>query len=197
MELTPVTLEGAHVRLEPLDVEHADALARAGSDPSIWTWFTEPLDTPEAMRAWVDAALALQRACTALPFAIVERGTNTVVGSTRFGAISIADRRAEIGWTWIAPAWQRTAINTEAKLLMLTFAFERMGCTRVEFKTDQLNERSRAAIRRLGATQEGTLRSHIVTASGRVRDTIYYSILATEWAEIEARLTALLKEHAA
>ena len=120
----------------------------------------------------------------------------TVVGSTRFGAISPADRRAEIGWTWIAPAWQRTAINTEAKLLMLRHAFERMGCTRVEFKTDQLNERSRAAIRRLGATQEGTLRSHIVTASGRVRDTVYYSILASEWAAVEARLVERLKEHA-
>lgn len=196
MELTPVTLEGAHVRLEPLTINHADALSRVAADSSIWTWFTEPLDAPEAMRAWIDAALALQRAGTALPFATIDRHTNTVVGSTRFGAISIADRRAEIGWTWIAPAWQRTAINTEAKLLMLTYAFERMGCTRVEFKTDQLNERSRAAIRRLGATQEGTLRSHIVTASGRVRDTVYYSILASEWAAVEARLVERLKEHA-
>ena len=197
MELTPVTLEGAHVRLEPLTQGHADALSRAAADPSIWTWFTEPLDTPEAMRAWIEAALVLQRAGTALPFVTVERATNTVIGSTRFGAISPADRRVEIGWTWIAPAWQRTAINTEAKLLMLRHAFEQMGCTRVEFKTDQLNERSRAAIRRLGATQEGTLRSHIVTASGRVRDTVYYSILASEWAAVEARLIERLKEHTA
>src|SRR4030095_155250 len=112
--------------------------------------------------------------------------------STRYGNIDLANRRLEIGWTWVAPAYQRTAVNTEAKLLLLTHAFERLGVNRVELKTDALNQKSRTAIARLGAVEEGTFRKHIVTASGRVRDTVYYSIIDTEWPTVKRRLETWL-----
>ena len=118
--------------------------------------------------------------------------SGTVVGSTRLGALALAHRRAEIGWTWIARPWQRTAINTEAKLLMLRHAFGPLGCQRVELKTDARNERSRAAMRRIGAVEEGTLRKHMITARGHVRDTVYYSITDEEWPTVEARLVTRL-----
>ncbi|MEZ4700115.1 MAG: GNAT family protein [Rhodothermales bacterium] len=123
-----------------------------------------------------------------LPFVIVERATDTVVGSTRYGAVDLANRRLEIGWTWIGRPWQRTAVNTETKLLLLTYAFESLGCQRVELKTDVLNETSRRAILRLGAKEEGTFRNHMVVAGGRVRDTVYFSIVDTEWEDVKRRL---------
>jgi RimJ/RimL family protein N-acetyltransferase len=192
MDLTPTTLEGRYVRLVPLTVDHVDALWRVGQDPAIWTYMPSPMASADEMRRSVESALADQAAGKALPFATVDRATETIVGSTRFGNIEPAHKRMEIGWTWVAAPWQRTAVNTEAKLLMLTFAFERAGCIRVELKTDLLNERSRRAILRLGASEEGTLRQHMVTPSGRLRDTVYFSILDHEWAGVKARLTARL-----
>lgn len=192
MTLTPTTLEGRHVRLVPLTLDHVDELWRAGQDPAIWTYMPTPMASADDMRRSVEAALVDQAAGKALPFATVDRATNTIVGSTRFGNIELAHKRMEIGWTWIAAPWQRTAVNTEAKLLMLTYAFERVGCIRVELKTDRLNERSRRAILRLGASEEGTLRQHIIMPSGRLRDTVYFSILDHEWPEVKARLGARL-----
>jgi len=192
MIVEPVTLEGRFVRMEPLSLDHVDALCEVGLEPSLWTWIPTPVRTPAEMRQYVEIALAERDAGRALPFATIDRASGKVVGSSRFAAISVPDRRVEIGWTWIGKPWQRTYINTEAKLVMLRHAFEEWGCRRVELKTDGLNERSRAAIARIGATQEGIFRQHMMTASGRVRDTVYFSILDAEWPTVRARLTARL-----
>lgn len=184
----PVTLEGSHVRLEPLTVDHIGPLVEVGLDPDLWRWTQAILRTEDDLRAYVETALAEQAIGRSLPFATVERSSGRVIGSTRFGTIEPAHRRVEIGWTWIARPWQRTAINTEAKYLMLRHAFEMLGCIRVELKTDVLNERSRRAIERLGAREEGVLRDHVITSSGRIRGTVYYSILAAEWPDVRARL---------
>ena len=145
------------------------------------------------MAAYIALALAERDAGRALPFATVDRATGTIIGSTRYAAIEPTHRRVEIGWTWLGRAWQRTAANTEAKYLMLRHAFETLGCVRVELKTDALNERSRAAIRRIGAREEGTLRRHMVTSTGRIRDTVYYSILDAEWTQVKAELERRLR----
>jgi len=184
----PVTLEGRHVRLEPLSLAHHDRLCAVGLDAELWRWGLSTLATPADMRAYIETALAWQAQGTALPFAIVARTTGQVVGSTRYANIERADRRLEIGWTWLARAAQRTPANTEAKYLLLRHAFEVLGCIRVEFKTDVLNERSRAALLRIGAKQEGILRSHMITASGRIRDSMYFSIVAGEWPVVKAGL---------
>ncbi|MEL7170324.1 MAG: GNAT family protein [Bacteroidota bacterium] len=192
--MTPslVLLEGTHVRLEPLTLGHLDALCEVGLDPELWRWTTSTVHDRDDMRVYIEAALKGQRRGRMRPFATIHRASGRVVGSTRFGNIVPEHRRAEIGWTWVARPWQRTAVNTEAKGLMLRHAFEEMGCQRVEIKTDVLNARSRAAILRLGATEEGILRQHVVTATGRTRDTIYYSILADEWPRVDAALQARL-----
>ena len=194
--MTPVTLEGAHVRLEPLTRAHLDALAEVGLDPDLWIWTASTVRTRDDLAAYVETALAGQADGTALPFATVDRASGRVVGSTRFGNYVAAHRRVEIGWTFVAPPWQRTAVNTEAKLLMMAHAFDTLGLTRVEWKTDALNARSRAAIRRLGAIEEGTLRSHMVVRDGRLRDTVYFSVTADEWPAVRDRLTARLAQGA-
>ncbi len=188
--LETVTLEGQFVRLEPLSRAHIPALTAVGLDPDLWRWTVAQVHTPDAMARYVELALAGHAAGTMLPFATIERATNTVIGSTRFGNIDLDNRRVEIGWTWIAVPWQRTAINTEAKLLMLAYAFEQLGCMRVELKTDRLNERSRRAIQRLGAQEEGILRKHMLVADGRVRDTVYFSIVDDEWPQVKANLAS-------
>ena len=188
MVIEPVVLEGRHVRLESLSLDHHPQLCEVGLDEELWRWTTSPMRTPEEMRAYIEEALAAQAAGTALPFAIIAKDAARAVGSTRYGNIERAHRRVEIGWTWIGRPWQRTAVNTEAKYLMLRHAFETLGCIRVELKTDSLNERSRQAIRRIGAKEEGTLRNHMITASGRIRHTVYYSIIASEWPAVQARL---------
>ena len=188
MRLGPVTLEGRWARLEPLSLAHLDGLCAVGLEPEIWEWMVAPVTTAAGMRRYVRAALAAQRHGEALPFATVDRASGRVAGSTRFGAIEPAHRRVEIGWTWLGREFRRTALNTEAKLLMLAHAFERLGCVRVELKTDALNRRSRAAILRLGASEEGVLRRHMVTESGRLRDTVYFSVLDSEWPEVKAGL---------
>ena len=190
--LAPVTLEGRHVRLVPLSAEHLPALCAVGLDPELWRLTASQVHDEADLRRYVDEALAARDRGTALPFATTLAADGTVIGSTRLANYESAHRRVEIGWTWIGRPWQRTAVNTEAKLLMLAHAFDALGCRRVELKTDALNERSRAAILRLGATEEGTLRRHIVTASGRVRDTVYLSILAEEWPAVRDRLASRL-----
>ncbi|HEY7531093.1 MAG TPA: GNAT family N-acetyltransferase [Gemmatimonadota bacterium] len=186
--LSPIVLEGAHVRLEPLSLDHLDALCEVGLDPELWRWTVSSVLTRGAMASYVGTALEEAERGTALPFATVERRSGRVVGSTRFANADPSHARVEIGWTWLASPWQHTALNTEAKLLMLGHAFERLGCVRVELKTDALNERSRRAILRLGAREEGILRSHMHAAGGRRRDTVYYSILADEWPAVRAGL---------
>jgi RimJ/RimL family protein N-acetyltransferase len=180
-----VTLEHDTVRLEPLSLDHLDGLCEVGLDAKIWEWNPEPIEDRADMRAYIETALAWQKRGHCLPFATVLAHENRPIGSTRFAWIDPANRRAEIGWTWIAPKWQRTAVNTEAKFLMLTHAFETWGLIRVELKTDALNERSRAAMRRIGAVEEGILRQHWITASGRYRDSVYYSILDSEWPRVK------------
>jgi RimJ/RimL family protein N-acetyltransferase len=188
LRLEPVTLEGDVVRLEPLSLAHLDGLCAVGLDPEIWRWNTAPVADRDALRRWVETALAARDAGAALPFATIERRGGAVVGSTRFAGVDAGNRRVEIGWTWLAPRVWRTAVNTEAKLLMLRHAFDTWGCVRVELKTDSLNERSRAAIRRLGAVEEGTLRNHMITSTGRRRHSVYYSILDSEWPSVRDRL---------
>lgn len=190
--LTPVTLAGAHVRLEPLAESHVEALCAVGLDAALWMWSLSHVATPDDMRAYVAEALAERARGTAMPFVHVEQATGRVVGSTRFGNYAPEHGRVEIGWTWIGGPWQRTPVNTEAKRLMLAHAFDTVGLGRVELKADARNARSRAAILRLGAVEEGTLRRHMTTATGRVRDTVYFSILADEWPAVRARLDARL-----
>jgi RimJ/RimL family protein N-acetyltransferase len=192
MDITPVTLAGRHVRLEPLSLDHLDRLCEIGFDEGVWRWTLATVQTPDEMREYVAAALKSQHEGTALPFATIEQSSNRVIGSTRFANIDKEHRRLEIGWTWIAPAWQRTTINTEAKYLMLSHAFETLGCNRVEFKTDSLNEKSRNALRRIGAQEEGTFRNHMISQGGRLRHTVYFSIINSEWPAVKANLESKL-----
>jgi RimJ/RimL family protein N-acetyltransferase len=186
--LQPVTLEGRHVRLEPLSQTHHPALCAIGLDPELWELIPYRVCTPEDMAAYIQIALDAQAKGSALPFATVRTASGQVVGSTRYLNIDPAHQRLEIGGTWIAAPWRRTAVNTEAKFLMLRHAFETLGCIRVELKTDSLNQRSRDAIRRIGATEEGTLRQHMITWSGRLRDSVYFSILDSEWPRVKQDL---------
>ena len=190
--LSPVTLTGRHVRLVPLEMAHLDALLPIAADEDLWRLVPTSASTRPSLQRYIETALAERDAGIALPFVTTDRESGRVVGSTRFAAYVRAHRRIEIGWTWVGREWQRTAVNTEAKLLMLTHAFEQLGMRRVELKTDALNERSRNAIRRLGATQEGVFRQHMVTESGRVRYTVWFSILGSEWPDVKARLMAKL-----
>ncbi len=193
----PVTLEGTYVRLEPLSMDHLAGLTRVGLDAEIWRWMSMFVQSPQDMRTLIEEALAEADAGTMVPFATVERATGQPVGSTRFLSMVPVHRRLEIGWTWLAPAWQHSAVNTEAKLLMLKHAFEKLGALRVEFKADALNEKSRTALLKIGATEEGILRHHMVMPGGRRRDSVYYSVIEEEWPRIhqqlEARLTRLAR----
>ena len=191
----PLMLEGSVVRLEPIRHEHAEILweiARENVD-DIFRWIPYPMKTADDFRKVIDKAFDEQKRGESVVFATVERKSGHVIGSTRFMNIDRNNCRVEIGSTWIATAWQRTAVNTEAKYLMLRHAFEIWKCIRVELKTDALNQKSRTAIARIGAKEEGTLRRHLITWTGRVRDTVYFSILDSEWpavrAQLETRLT--------
>jgi N-acetyltransferase len=192
MVVSPVTLEGRHVRLEPLANGHLAGLAKVGLDEELWRWIPTPVRTREEMATYIETALNEQERGTSLPFAILEKATSRAIGSTRYGNIDRTHHRVEIGWTWVAREWQRTAMNTEAKYLLLGHAFESLGCRRVELKTDSLNERSRAAILRIGAKEEGVFRNHMITESGRIRDSVYFSIIDSEWPAVKARLESKL-----
>lgn len=193
MEVERVVLEGETVRLEPLTDAHVGPLCEVGLDPRLWEWIPVAVCEPGDMRKYVELALGAEAAGAALPFATVDKRSGRVIGSTRFMAIERTHRRVEIGSTWLAVPWQRTAANTEAKYLMLKHAFEMLGCIRVELKTDLLNTRSRQAILRIGAKEEGVLRRHLITSSGRIRDTVYFSIIREEWPAVRADLERKLK----
>ena len=190
-------LDGEMVRLVPLEIGHVDALCEVGLDTEIWRWMPTGVRDRGGMQTWVEDALAVQNAGSAIPFATTLRETGKVIGSTRFMNIDSAHRRAEIGATWIAPAWQRSRVNTEAKYLMLRYAFEEQRRRRVEFKTSSNNMKSRTAILRLGASEEGTFRKHMIQEDGSNRDTVYFSIVDDEWPTVKARLElALLRDGA-
>ncbi len=181
MNVAPVMLEGSHVRLEPLAKAHLAGLAQVGLEEELWRWIPVPVRTVEEMAAYIETALQEQERGVSLPFALMEKATGRAIGSTRYGNI---DR-------------QRTAVNTEAKYLLLKHAFETLGCIRVELKTDSLNEKSRAAILRIGAREEGIFRNHMITAKGRIRHTVYFSIVDPEWPAVKARLESLLRSRQA
>lgn len=188
MEITPVTLSGRHVRLEPLSLGHLEPLCEIGFEESLWRWGVSSIQSLEDMRDYVATALQAQAEGTALPFVTIENSSDRIVGSTRYANIDKENRRLEIGWTWIAPRRQRTVINTEAKFLMLRLAFEVLGCNRVEFKTDSQNGPSRRALLRIGATEEGTLRNHMIVRGGRLRHSVFFSIINSEWPTVKADL---------
>jgi RimJ/RimL family protein N-acetyltransferase len=188
----PVLIKGARVALRPLSRRHLDALTAAGADESIWRWLPSAHHRPGSMAAFIEQALAAQARRSALPFATIDLTADKAVGSTRYHHIDMEHRRLEIGVTWIATAFQRTHINTEAKLLQLWYAFEVLKCRRVELKADVDNAKSRAAILRLGATQEGIFRKHMIYADGRNRDNVYFSIIDDEWPQVRARLEGKL-----
>src|SRR5437667_12432811 len=195
MVVSPVVLEGAHVRLEPLASGDLAGLAEVGLDAELRRGIPSPVRTQEEMAAYIETALGEQERGESLPFASAEKTTGRAIGSTRYGNIDRTHHRVEIGWTWVAREWQRTAMNTEAKYLLLRHAFETLGCMRVELKTDSLNERSRAAILRIGAKEEGIFRNHMITASGRIRHTVYFSLIDSEWPAVKARLESKLNSH--
>ena len=192
---SPLSLIGAHVRLEPLRAEHAPLLWEIARDhlADLFQWIPYQLSSLEDFQEFNRLVLDEQRRGASIPFATFEVASNHITGTTRFMNMELANRKVEIGSTWIAPPWQRTVVNTEAKYLMLCHAFETWRCLRVELKTDALNQRSRQAILRLGAKEEGVLRKHMLTWNGRERDSVYFSILDTEWPEVKARLEAKLK----
>jgi len=179
-----------------MTLEHHAGLTEIGLDPELWRLTVVMIRTSEEMRSYMESAIELQRGGTSLPFVTIERSTGRVVGSTRFGNYDPANRRIEIGWTWIAQPWQRTVVNTEAKYLMLTHAFEKLHCVRVELKTDVLNSASRKAMLRIGAREEGVLRKHTLMWTGRYRDSIYYSILDEEWPQAKEQLERMLSRAA-
>jgi len=193
MRVEPVILDGDRVRLEPMRRDHLDDLAEAGKHEELWRWTSNKATTRDTMSEYMEAALAGAADGNAVPFVTIDKPSATLVGSTRFGNIDPVNRRVEIGWTWISPTFQRTYVNSEAKYLMLRHAFDVWDCVRVELKTDVLNDKSRAAMLRLGAVEEGVLRRHILTYTGRFRDSIYYSILDHEWPAVRARLEARLR----
>ena len=193
--IAPVTPEGSVVRLEPLRRDHAEVFWDVAQNQvdNIFQWIPYRMNSLQDFTSVVEKALTEQDRGDSVVFATVERSSGKVIGSTRFMNIDRVNRHVEIGSTWIAPAWHRTAINTEAKYLMLRHAFEIWKCFRVELKTDALNQRSRNAILRIGAKEEGTLRRHVITWTGRVRDSVYFSILDSEWPEVKTTLEARLR----
>ena len=194
--ISSFSLEGTHIRLEPLRPEHADLLWGLAKDhiDDLFRWIPYKLESIDDFHAFNRQVLQEQDRGVSVPFATFERATNRIVGTTRYMNMDLVNRKVEIGSTWIAPAWQRTSVNTEAKYLMLCHAFENWKCLRVELKTDSMNQRSRQAILRLGAKEEGTLRKHMLCWDGRQRDSVYFSILDTEWPEVKARLQQKLAQ---
>jgi len=187
--LDPVTLTGSHAVLVPLAQDHHDDLVEAVRDGELWNLWYTIIPRPEKMRAEIERRLALQAKGSALPFAVLDPATRKAVGLTSYLNIDAVNRRVEIGATWYRASLQRTAINTECKLLLLTHAFETKDCIAVEFRTHVMNHQSRRGIERLGARFDGILRNHMVMANGTLRDTCVYSIIAGEWPTVKAHLT--------
>ena len=183
-----VSLHGQHVSLVPLSQSHHDDLAAAVKDGELWTLWYTTIPSPDKMRAEIDRRLGLQGQGSMVPFAVIEKSTNTAVGMTTYMHIDALNRRVEIGSTWYRKRVQRSALNTECKLLLLTHAFEQLNCIAVEFRTHFFNRQSRAAIERLGAKLDGILRQHLVQPNGTLRDTCVYSVLDREWPAVKANL---------
>jgi RimJ/RimL family protein N-acetyltransferase len=194
MNPLPIVLEGVNARLEPLEAKHAEGLFAIGQDETIWRYLLRPkLVSLDDARNFVDEAVKVAATGTQLPFAIIDQKCNRVAGSTRYLDIRASDRAIEIGSTWLGREFQRTAINTECKYLLLRHAFEELGAVRVTLKTDGRNEQSQRAIERLGAVREGVLRKHMILWDGYIRDTVYYSILDSEWPDVKRRLESFLR----
>jgi RimJ/RimL family protein N-acetyltransferase len=191
--IEPITLQGTHATLEPLAVEHLDAIRAAAADGELWRlWFTS-VPSPEKTADWLATALGMRETQGGMPFVVRDHRDGRIIGSTRYFNVDAVNRRLEIGHTWYAQRAQRTAINTECKLLLLTHAFETLDCIAVEFRTHWFNHASRAAIARLGAKQDGVLRNHLLLPDGSRRDTVVFSILDSEWLAVKAHLRFLLE----
>jgi RimJ/RimL family protein N-acetyltransferase len=190
--MTEITLTGTTVELRPLQREHSAALVQAAADGQLWNLKVTNVPGPDTVEKYVDIALAGREAGTMMPFVIVRRDTGEIVGSTRFWKVDRVNRKLEIGHTYISQSVQKSGVNTEAKLLLLTHAFEVMDCVRVQFTTDELNEKSRAAILRLGAVQEGIVRHERIMPDGRKRNSVRFSIIDPEWPQVKAGLLARL-----
>src|SRR5215471_767842 len=195
MDCSPIILEGQHARLAPLSLADADALIAAAADGELWKTNVTIIPDASGMKRYIQAALDGQSMGKELPFVVVRKSTNDIVGTTRFYEIFPHDRKCAIGYTWLAKSAQRTPVNTECKLLLLTHAFETWNCVRVELITDVLNQQSRAAILRLGAKQEGILRKHMILPTGRVRDSVFFSVTDDEWPDMKRRLASRLDTH--
>lgn len=188
----PVTLEGRIVRLEPLTLDHLDDLAEVAFAGELWRWTVVQPANRDELRAWIEAAVTTREAGAEMAFATIDRSTGKAIGSTRFMTIVPEHRRLEIGWTWVALAWQRRGANREAKYLQLRHAFEELGANRVEFKTDSLNEKANPALAAIGATFEGTFRNHMIMPGNRLRHSNFYSVAVEDWPTVKARLEAAL-----
>jgi RimJ/RimL family protein N-acetyltransferase len=180
-----ISLQSRNVLLRPMIREDLYSFSKIAGDEDLWTWFSKDLSKDEELRSWVDEALNALKQQTRLPFTIIEKSSGEPIGSTSFGNISMYDKRIEIGWTWIAKAFHGTGVNSQIKYLMMRYAFEELKFERVEIKTDVLNIRARKALLKTGATEEGILRSHMLMINGRRRDTIYYSVLSSEWDRVK------------
>lgn len=193
MEVKPIVLTGKHVRLEPMTEAHIPALAEIGVGQRFWDFMVYGrMQTADDMRGWVQDILSRAEKGTDLPFVAIHLESGRVAGATRYMNIMPNDRGLEIGGTWYGPEFQRTVVNTECKYLLLSHAFETLGCIRVQLKTDLRNERSQKAIERIGAVKEGVLRNHMILPDGHYRHSVFYSILDTEWPEVKKRLEEMM-----
>jgi RimJ/RimL family protein N-acetyltransferase len=193
---TPITLTGRHVRLEPLSEAHVPHLAEIGMKQDFWRFMVYgDINTEADIRGWVREMLRRAKQGTDVPFAVIHLASGRVAGATRYMNMMPKDRGLEIGGTWYGLEFQRTAVNTECKYLLMTYAFETLKVIRVQLKADSLNERSQRAIERIGAKKEGVLRNHMILPDGRIRDSVFFSILDTEWSEVKKNLEAMLEKY--
>ena len=191
--IEPITLKGRHATLEPLAREHQDALKLAAADGELWRlWYTS-VPAPDRTAQYIDSALTMRELDGAMPFVVRLAATGEIVGCTRYFHVDASNRRLEIGYTWYARRVQRSAVNTECKLLLLTHAFETLKCIAVEFRTHWFNHASREAILRLGAKQDGVLRNHQISSDGSYRDTVVFSIIESEWPAVKSHLQFMLE----
>jgi len=194
MKFSVVTLSGPLVTLEPLRKRHLDKLSQAAQSSDIWRYMSADLSAAGALQPWYEETRQLEKAGDQLPFAIRSTGDDVLIGSTRYLNIAPEHLRLEIGWTWLAPAYWNGRANAATKLLLFEHAFEKLGALRVELRTDALNKRARRAIAKLGATEEGTLRSHMLMPGGRVRDTVQFAVTREDWPSVCAKLTSRIND---
>lgn len=192
LQIEPVTLEGNHVRLVPIDRAHVEGIWEAGRFEEIWRYISFSIHTREDAARFVEQQLKLREAGNDLPFTIIDKRQNQIIGNTRFLNIYRSDRGLEIGGTWLTPRVWKTAVNTECKWLLLRHCFEQLGCVRVQLKTDTRNQNSQRAIARIGAVKEGILRKHMLVRDGYIRDTVIYSITDEEWPAVDRKLRGIL-----